>query len=307
MAETEIPDASRHTSLDLGLAAVGVECPLETGSFAPRQNLDRTRAVRGRKLIRARSATPSSSDRLQSAEPAECILTWPSDDQPRIRRIVSRARAIPTGKSHSLTLDRFTHSESSAERLGQKMADACVDVHWYAEQPLRISFIQDGILTHHVPDLLLHSAGVAPWLVEFKRDDDGTLELAMLRALHVAPLIQRIGYTYTLVLESTLKRMSYSDNCATILRYGRRALDTNAGEAARIAFETCGGLASIDDVAKHVGSLNVALSTVCNLLRRGYILAEMSEPIFAQKLRWRPRGESTGGLQWLRRAYGVIK
>lgn len=234
-------------------------------------------------------------------------IDWPPDGEIRARNIISRSRAIPTGKHWSSTLARSVHWESNVECDGQILADACAGVATYREQPCKIRFRDDGANQTHVPDLFVDGALPRPLLIEFKSDQDPHLSDAIARALVLTPALREAGYDYHIVLASTLQRSNYLANARLILRFARQAPTELDIALATKAFEKKYQLPTRDYLRGRTSDVS-ALQGMYRLILGGYITVPMHEPLTDQTpLTWHGCPAREEGIQWLQAAFNLTR
>ena len=253
----------------------------------------------GASVRNARWALPAHL-KLEIVLPARisrCELHWPPPGQLRVRRIISRSRAIATGKYPSLKLGRWVHWESKVERDGQRLVDVAPNVSYFGEQPVKIDFGCEDCILSHVPDLLIRFFVGTPWLVEFKDDNDPELEFARARATLLGGPLAVLGFRYVLVVHSDLKREAYLSNALWLRRYGRRPHNIVTWERARRLFSHFGTM-TLREFCSAEGDHHQAIRSAAALIRSGEISVDMAEPIGLESpLCWRE--DQNGGAAWL--------
>ena len=234
-------------------------------------------------------------------------IEWPAEGQHRVRKIISRSRALPTGKNWSATLVRSVHWESEVECHGHVLADACPAISDYREQPCKVHY-RDRTGSHtHVPDLYLDGALPRPWLIEFKSDDDPALEAAMQRAAVLRQPLLDAGIEYHVVLGSSIRHSVHLQNARLILRYARGLPnDLDVASAAR----TFGTISEMS-LGSYLGgqTKNIkALQSLYRLLFGGFLTTPPSELLTDQTLlTWHGRPSYEEGVRWLRAAFALTR
>ena len=232
-------------------------------------------------------------------------MHWPPPGQLRVRRIISRSRAIATGKYPSRKLGRWVHWESKVERDGQRLVDAAPQVSSFSEQPVKIEFGHEGFLLAHIPDLFVRFDLGLPWLVEFKDDDDPELDFAQARANLLAAPLAVIGFTYLLVMRSELRREAHIANALWLRRHGRRPLDVVSWERARRMFSESRWM-SVREFCAADARGRESVRAVAALILAGDIRVDMAEPIGPETPMSWCKGEQGGGA-WLSALFGETK
>lgn len=234
-------------------------------------------------------------------------IDWPPDHELRVRKIISRSRAIPTGKHWSSTLDRNVHWESDVECDGQTLADACPGVSSYREQPCKIVFLGGDETYVHIPDLHIDGALPRPLLIEFKSDNDPKLGDAVSRARTLTPVLREAGYDYHVVLGSALRRSNYLRNARLITRFARRPpseLDIATGAR---RFRGKSRMTGADYLNGRTSEVR-ALQSMYRLIFGGYITVPMHERLTDQTtLTWHGCPAREEGIQWLQAAFALIR
>jgi hypothetical protein len=222
-----------------------------------------------------------------------------------MRRIISRSRAIATGKYPSLKLSRWTHWESHVERDGHRLVDVAAHVRTFCEQPVAIRYGDGANVLEHVPDLLVRLDTPKPWLVEFKTDEDEELPFARARArlLH-QPLAQR-GFHYFLTVWSSLKLGAYLANARWLRRYGRHRIDLVQRERVRTLMRRFGAL-TLRQVGEAFDTPRQGWRAAAALVLEGDLRLEMSKPIDENTvLVWASTDSGAG--TWLSAAFGETR
>lgn len=239
------------------------------------------------------------------AEISRVELSWPAPGQLRMRRIISRSRAIATGKYPSQKLGRWVHWESKVERDGQRLVDVAPHVSSFCEQPVKIDFgHEDGPLSH-IPDLLVRFFAGTPWLVEFKDDDDPELEFAHARASLLEGPLASLGFKYVLAIRSSLRRKAYVANALWLRRHGCRPLDLVSWERARRLFSHFGSM-TLQEFCAAAGGGRESIRAAAALILKGDIRLDMAEPIGPESIMsW--CADKKGGGAWLSAPFGETK
>lgn len=234
-------------------------------------------------------------------------IDWPAERGTPYRRLISRARSIPTGKTHSVTLGRMTTWESNVECDGQALTDACSSVTYYCEQPCRIAYTVGGLRLKHIPDLIVEGLDHRPWLIEFKADEDPELGDALVRSELLQQPLRDQGFNYAVVTGMTLRRDSYLVNAKTLVRHGRARA---AFEDVRFAqsFFTQANPRLLADYLCTATDPRLAWSRLARLFFSGYISFDMAAPLKPKTLlSWHGCPDAARGAQWLRAAFDLTR
>ena len=160
-------------------------------------------------------------------------LDWPANGG-RARRIVYRARDLVTGLYPSWKMDRMIEWESINERNACVLLDACHSVKAFAEQPVVIRYVLNGVEHEHYPDMLVEMQdGKELWEVKPRNRalDDFILDRTRLMAAE----LPRHGYRYRVVLAEDLKEKPRLRIARQLLKWGRRPPDLLVRERVRVA------------------------------------------------------------------------
>ena len=240
------------------------------------------------------------------AKVSRCDLHWPLPGQLRVRRIISRSRAIATGKYPSLKLGRWIHWESKVERDGQRLVDVAPDVSYFGEQPVRIDFGCEDCILSHVPDLLVRFFSGMAWLVEFKDDNDPELEFSQARADLLARPLAALGFSYVLVVHSDLRRESYLSNALWLRRHGRRPHNLATWEKSRRLFSHSGSM-TLREFCAAGADHRESVRSAAALIMAGNIRVDMAEPIGPETCMSWCGYRNGGGGSWLSALFEGIK
>lgn len=162
-------------------------------------------------------------------------LDWPASGA-KARRVVYRARELPTGLYPSWKMDRMVECESPHERHAYVLADACALIKRFREQPVVIRYLLNGQEHEHVPDSLVEFAdGKELWEVKplkYARHDD-----VLTRTRLMSAELPKWGYRYRLVLAEDVGEESRLAIARKLLKFGRATPDVLVRERIRIALK----------------------------------------------------------------------
>jgi hypothetical protein len=163
------------------------------------------------------SAHLTQSDMILSISPPESGKT-------RARKVVSRSRAIGTGKYPSWKMGRMIQWESVHERNAFRLLDADSTVTSFSEQPCEIEYRLGSETYRHFPDILVETlSGSELW--EVKKGADAFREDVVARTRLMERTLPAFGYRYRLVTGDELGAEPLLSNVRTMLRWGRSELD----------------------------------------------------------------------------------
>jgi hypothetical protein len=125
-------------------------------------------------------------------------------------------------------MQRTFHVESTLEQEALWRLDACPQVTFIAEQPMRIAYDHAGMRAH-IPDFIAYVGGV--WeVIEIKRQSTLTnedMERTAWFTTELAPVAR-----YRLLTENELQQCDLSANCRSLLQRGRNIPDADWQERA---------------------------------------------------------------------------
>src|ERR1035437_9794410 len=103
----------------------------------------------------------TDSNRVQQADWNAIIrnIVFPEPGHLRSRKVVSRARARPTGKYPSWKMRRMVQWESENELNAFRLLDCDPDVTRFIEQPCEVMYVLDGKVRSHFPDIFVEKNG----------------------------------------------------------------------------------------------------------------------------------------------------
>ena len=162
-------------------------------------------------------------------------LDWPANGG-RARRVVYRARNRVTGLYPSWKMGRMVEWESINERNACVLLDACHAVTAFAEQPVVVRYVLNGIEHEHYPDMLVDLAdGKELW--EVKPRDRALDDFILNRTRLMAAELPRYGYRYRVVLAEDLEKKTRLRIARYLLKWGRKAPDLLCRERVRVVME----------------------------------------------------------------------
>lgn len=168
-------------------------------------------------------------------------IEYPSDSGTRIRRVVTRSRARPTGKYPSWKMGRMIQWESHNELNAYRLLDANPAVRAFAEQPLAVHYYLDGEQHVHYPDTLVELS-TSRELWEIKPASEAITPENISRTKLMTEALPHHGFTYRIVLAEDLRREPRLSNALTLLKYGRQPVGALEREQLRLLLEKSEGL-----------------------------------------------------------------
>jgi len=216
-------------------------------------------------------------------EPTNPILSieYPAEGEVRMRKVTYRSRTTPTGKYPSWKMKRMLQFEGPPERDAMRTVDANPLAKAVAEQPARITFLMDGELHTHYPDLEVDWVATRE-LWEVKTTADASDPEVMRRTELMTDSLAPFGYGYRLVTDAQLKSGYRLKNSGTLLRHGRRNIPPVERERLRRLLEETRGItwgAVLEGVLGDWGRAHA-----CRLVLEGYLHFDMDMPLRPETL-----------------------
>lgn len=207
-------------------------------------------------------------------------LVYPRDGRLRARKVVSRSKARGTGKYPSWKMQRMLQWESPHELNAFRLLDADPNVTAFREQPVTVSYVQDGEKRTHYPDIeVVYSGHKQLWEVKSARDAEEPDVMHRTRLMEAA--LPHFGYTYRVVVAETLTANCRLANAIELLRRGRADVSPLEREHARRIFEK-------RDISWR--EINTGLlgpkgkALVCRLVLEGVLSIDTDKPIRCDSL-----------------------
>ncbi|WP_457325445.1 Tn7 transposase TnsA N-terminal domain-containing protein [Roseateles sp. P5_E11] len=210
-------------------------------------------------------------------------IRYPEEGKPRARKVISRSKATSSGKYPSWKAKRMLHWESPHELHAFRLLDAHASVLRFAEQPLVVTYVMDGVQHDHYPDIEVQTAsGRELWEVKTRADAERFAQRTRL----LQEALPSYGYRYRVVLAEDLAAEPRLSNAALVLRHGRPAISDLARERARLLLDRQPVLSwgVILDGAFGAEGHKVA----CRLLLEGQLLLDVDAPIGRSTILRRP-------------------
>lgn len=212
-------------------------------------------------------------------------IRYPEAGKLRARKVISRSKTTGSGKYPSWKARRMLHWESPHELHAFRLLDAHASVLRFAEQPLVVTYLMDGVQHDHYPDIeVVTATGHELW--EVKTSDDAARFTRRTQLLQEA--LPSHGYQYRVVLAEELAAEPRLSNASLVLRLGRPAISDLARERARLMLDHQPALSwgAILDGALGAEGAKVA----CRLLLEGKLWMEIDAPIGRDTILRRPGG-----------------
>jgi hypothetical protein len=205
-------------------------------------------------------------------------ISFAPPDQLRSRKVVSRSNARPTGKYPSWKMNRMLHWESVNELNAFRLLDCDPKVKSFSEQPCEITFVQNGAIRTHFPDLLVEFEDRKE-MWEVKTESDASKVDISERTAILGAGLPIWGYTYRVVLADTLKKQPHLANANLLLKYGRRPIDLWARESIRQQLKAACSLSWSAACAGTYGK--TGRESICRLALEGVLTFDVTSPVTA--------------------------
>ena len=203
-------------------------------------------------------------------------ITFPTAEQARCRRVVTRSRARPTGKYPSWKMGRMIQWESLNELHAFRLLDCDPQVTAFHEQPCEIVFVQNGEVRRHYPDVCVETRD-SKELWEIKPESEAARAEIVARTTLLSNALRQYGFTYRLVLAHDLARQPRLHNANILLRHGRRAPTECEREGIRLLLMHTGYL-NWGEVCHGVYGAK-GLEVLCRLVLEGKAFFDMDVPL----------------------------
>lgn len=203
-------------------------------------------------------------------------IRYPKDGQLRSRKVVSRSKTRSTGKYPAWKIGRMLQWESPHELNAFRLLDANPAVLAFREQPLVVSYVLDGVLHDHYPDIEVHTArGKELWEVKTREDALSPEVTGRTRLLSAS--LPTLGYTYRVVVAEELAAEPQLSNALLALRHGRAPVGPQERERVRMLLgrHPCLTWGAILDGAFGPNGRAIA----CRLLLEGVLRIDTGQPI----------------------------
>ncbi|HOY83418.1 hypothetical protein [Piscinibacter sp.] len=248
---------------------------LNIGHAWPRDDLP----PRLKALLDPQSSTPL----IEINEPTNPILAieYPAAGELRMRKVTYRSRVTPTGKYPSWKMKRMLQFETPPESDAMCTVDANALAKALGEQPARITYLMDGELHLHYPDLEV-DWGTARELWEVKTTTEASDPAVIRRTELMTESLVIFGYGYRLVTDSQLKSGYRLKNSRTLLRHGRRSISPVERERLRRLLEETRGItwgAVLEGVLGDWGRAHA-----CRLVLEGFLRFDLDKPLLPETL-----------------------
>lgn len=168
-------------------------------------------------------------------------MEYPKDGKLRVRKVISRSKARPTGKYPSWKMGRMIHWESSHELNAFRLLDGNPAVVSFHEQPLAIHFVLNGEKHTHYPDTLVN-LGATRELWEIKPTFEAAKPEFIARTRFLQGALPQKGFTYRMVIGEDLACEPRLSTVLALLKYGRQAISLVEREQVRRILTTTGGI-----------------------------------------------------------------
>ena len=173
-------------------------------------------------------------------------------------------------------MGRMMHWESPHELNAFRLLDCNPAVLGFAEQPLVVRYLLDGVEHKHYPDIQV-TTRQAKELWEVKTKEDAAAPEVMRRSALMSAALPTFGFVYRVVLADDLGLRPRLKNALQMLRLGRAEVADLERERLRVAFVRLPGLTWGAVRRGALGAKGEHL--VCRLILEGAIGLDLSAPI----------------------------
>lgn len=147
----------------------------------------------------------------------------PSEGRLRMRNLVHRGTQRPVFKVTSLKLDRVVHCESILEVDAVLRLDIHPEVTSYAEQPVRLQYLEAGKWRRHIPDFAVLTTAGELVLLEVKFERDLSDEVRR-RTGKLQNMLAKLGVNYRLITQREIQQGNILQNAHRLLRRARHTV-----------------------------------------------------------------------------------
>ena len=203
-------------------------------------------------------------------------IIFPEAGKLRSREVVSRSSASHKGKYPSWKMERMVQWESENELNGFRLLDCDPVVTRFYEQPCQVTYVLDGQVRSHYPDILVVRNGRKE-LWEVKPESEAEQPETATRTALLVQGLPLWGYTYRVVLAKDLAMQPRLGNARFLLGFGRRQVTDCEQEFIRLALLRHGCLLWSDVCRGEYGPWG--REVLCNLVLKGVLTLDLNSPI----------------------------
>jgi hypothetical protein len=212
-------------------------------------------------------------------------ITFCTEEQIRIRKIVSRSRMRETGKYPSWKTGRMHQWESPNENNAFFLLDYLPQVLAFREQPCEIVYVNyDGVHASHFPDVEVDFASSRE-LWEVKPEKYANREPFKRRTEILTAELPAFGFTYQMKTAEYLALEPRQENIRKLLNFGRRPLTGLEREHVRRELAHHGSFLWSDCRAGMFGPCGREIA--CRLVLEGYLELDINSA-FNENAEFRP-------------------
>lgn len=229
---------------------------------------------------RLRQALAAFQQRTAGA--ATLRLELPQGERLRMRTLVHRGIQRPVFKVASIKMARVAQCESVLEHEAVLLLDVCPAIEVFAEQPVRIHYLCEGVWRHHIPDVVVIVDGQLLFLeIKFRKDVD---DAVLARTKFLQETLHALGARYLLLTESDIRRGALVQNAQRVLRRARHEVCDVRVLQVLHALRQTGQL----PLSAFGWSVADSLDAVCiaQLIMRGEARIEVLAPLSDRSLVW---------------------
>lgn len=195
-------------------------------------------------------------------------IEFAENPKDRVRKVVSRSNARVTGKYPCLTNGRIMQWESHLELDAFRVLDADHFVENISEQSACITYLYNGEVKRHYPDLLI-VRDTKKIFCEIKTNEEALEDDVVNRTALLKRELKIYGYEYYLLTENEIRQEPRLSNARFLLRHGRVKLSPLDKEQVRKLFNKEERVYWKDVIDGKFGSID--MMKVCRLVLEGFI------------------------------------
>ena len=195
----------------------------------------------------------------------------------RIRRVISRSKTTGSGKYPSWKMKRMLHWEAVGELNAFRILDTDAKVETFQEQPLEISYLMDGVVHTHVPDIKVSLWTAQQELWEIKTKADAASNEVQRRTALMVSNLPTVGFTYRLIVDEDLAASVRLKNALTVLRFGRSEIAPLEREKWRRLLAQMPQLSWRDLLSGAIGAKGRAFA--CRLILEAKLQVDLDVPL----------------------------
>jgi len=203
-------------------------------------------------------------------------IEWPKPNQTRIRKVVRRSNYRVTGKYPSIKMGRPMQWESTLERDAFYLLDADPTVQKFYEQPARFTYVLDGQVHHHYPDIYIETANGC-FFREVKSDKEVAEANIITRTQYLQLILRDQGLGYSILTESEIHLEPRLSNVKRVLRYGRGSISLSQQERLIQRYFQHGKGCNLGDIT-HNSYCLTDFPIFCRMILAGTVATDFNQP-----------------------------